>query len=225
VIFLRSHFVPVNHDETATFFHYIQSGEYIPFYSHMDANNHVLNSALSHISFKIFGSSALAIRLPSIFSFLFLIFAVYRIQVHLRSNVAKTTLFACFVLVFHWISFFSVTRGYGMSMSFFILGIAFMLDYFQSKKLILFFGFIFSLQLGISANLTLLVPLLFLTSMIMLFQYQNRKLFHPLVILSYLLHFFILLGWVRFIMVMKEGNALYYGQGNSYWEVTFKTSK
>jgi hypothetical protein len=223
IIFLRAYLVPMNHDESATFFYYIQSGEYVPFYSHMDANNHVLNSALSNFSFKIFGSSPLAVRLPSIFSFVFLVWAVARIQRHLRTNVAKLTLVVCFILAFHWISFYSVTRGYGMSMSFFVLSIAFLLDYFKSKKNIFFFGFIFSLQLAISANLTLLVPLLFLTGMMMLFQLIHRKLFQPWVILSYLVHFFILVGWIRFITVMQEGNALYYGQGNSYWEVTFKT--
>lgn len=223
IIFLRAYLVPMNHDESATFFYYIQSGEYVPFYSHMDANNHVLNSAFSNISFKIFGSSPLAVRLPSIFSFVFLVWAVSRIQRHLRTNVAKLTLVACFILAFHWISFYSVTRGYGMSMSFFILSIAFLLDYFKSKTNIFFFGFIFSLQLAISANLTLLVPLLFLTGMMMLFQLIHRKLFQPWIILSYLVHFFILIGWIRFITVMKEGNALYYGQGDNYWEVTFKT--
>ena len=66
IIALRSYLVPFNHDETATFFFFIQSGNYMPFHSAVDANNHVLNSILGNICFHLFGSSPFALRIPNL---------------------------------------------------------------------------------------------------------------------------------------------------------------
>src|ERR1700749_4924389 len=82
VVALRSYLVPFNHDETASFFMFIQSGNYMPFYSNTDANNHVLNSFLSNMCFHIFGSSPFSLRLPNLLGFVVLIFATFRISKH-----------------------------------------------------------------------------------------------------------------------------------------------
>ena len=66
----RNVMVPFNHDEAVTFFYYIQSGEFLPYHAHIDANNHVLNSGLGYYCFKLFGSSTFALRLPNLLSFL-----------------------------------------------------------------------------------------------------------------------------------------------------------
>src|SRR6476469_5141313 len=79
IVLLRSYFVPFNHDETATFFFFIQSGKYMPFHSAADANNHVLNSFLGNICFHLFGSSPLSLRLPNLLGLIVLMFATYRI--------------------------------------------------------------------------------------------------------------------------------------------------
>lgn len=44
---LRAAYVPIFHDEAATFFHFIQVERFIPFYAEWDAGNHLLNTALS----------------------------------------------------------------------------------------------------------------------------------------------------------------------------------
>ncbi|HNS46120.1 MAG TPA: hypothetical protein PKH94_02665, partial [Bacteroidales bacterium] len=49
-VWLRAIQVPLIYDEIATFFHYIHSSSFLPFRSHLDANNHLLNSALTWIS-------------------------------------------------------------------------------------------------------------------------------------------------------------------------------
>src|ERR1700741_3993387 len=79
VVALRSYFVPFNHDEVATFFFYIQTGKYMPFHSHVDANNHVLNSMLGNISFHLFGSHPFSLRIPNLIGMLILILATFRL--------------------------------------------------------------------------------------------------------------------------------------------------
>ncbi|MBI3520917.1 MAG: hypothetical protein HY062_16380, partial [Bacteroidetes bacterium] len=113
---LRSYLVPFNHDETATFFFFIQSGHYMPFHSATDANNHVLNSFLGNSCFHLFGSSPFALRLPNLLGLLILIFATYRISKKLEQLGSKVFLTTALLLSFHWLSFFGACRGYGLSM-------------------------------------------------------------------------------------------------------------
>ena len=53
-LIIRCIYVPVLHDELATFFYYIQPDNYMPPKAHWDANNHILNSMLSNWSYHLF---------------------------------------------------------------------------------------------------------------------------------------------------------------------------
>ncbi|MGZ3867438.1 MAG: hypothetical protein ACXVC2_13055, partial [Bacteroidia bacterium] len=89
IVALRSYFVPFNHDESATFFFFIQSGKYMPFYADADANNHILNSILGNFCFHLFGSSPFALRLPNLLGFLILILATRKISDQLTQFWSK----------------------------------------------------------------------------------------------------------------------------------------
>jgi hypothetical protein len=172
---LRSYYVPFNHDETATFFMYIQSGKYMPFHSQVDANNHVLNSFLGNICFHLFGSSPFALRLPNLLGLIVLIFATYKISLKLNQLGSKVFLTAGIIISFHWLSFFSTCRGYGLSMAFLLMGIAIMLDYIENtEKLNLFILCVFCFQLAISANLILIIVVLLLSGIIAIVQLFNH---------------------------------------------------
>lgn len=222
VVALRSYLVPFNHDETATFFFFIQSGKYMPFHSAVDANNHVLNSLLGNICFHLFGSSPFSLRIPNLIGFLILIFATYKISQHLNLLGSKVLLTVGFLLSFHWLTFFSACRGYGLSMAMLIMGISFMLDYFintEDKS-----KFIFSLlffQLAISSNLILIIVVLLLSGIVFLIQIFNKRLFTPLIIAVWLFHFAAIYYWLSFSFYLQENGALYYGEGDNYWKVTF----
>ncbi|MBK6983953.1 MAG: hypothetical protein IPH32_03960 [Bacteroidetes bacterium] len=134
IIALRSYLVPFNHDETATFFFFIQSGNYMPFHSAVDANNHVLNSYLGNICFHLFGSSPFALRIPNLIGLVILIFATYKISKHLNQIGSKLLLTAIFLLSYHWLTFFGACRGYGLSLALLIMGIAFMLEFINAPE-------------------------------------------------------------------------------------------
>ncbi len=222
IVAFRSFLVPFNHDETATFFFFIQSGKYLPFHSAIDANNHVLNSLLGNICFHAFGSSPFSLRIPNLIGLIVLIFATYKISIHLNQIGSKLLLSAGFLLSFHWLTFFSACRGYGLSMAMLIMGIAFLLDYIENienKS-----NFIFSLlffQLAISSNLILIIVVLLLSSIIFLIQAFNKKLFNPLVIAVWVVHLIAIYYWLSFSFFLQENGALYYGEGDNYWRVTF----
>ena len=222
VIAFRSYLVPFNHDETATFFFFIQSGKYMPFHSAIDANNHVLNSLLGTVCFHLFGSSPFSLRIPNLIGLFILILATYKIFKYLNQLGSKFLLTSGLLLSFHWLSFFSSCRGYGLSMAMLIMGIAFMLDYInntENKS-----AFIFSLlfwQLAISANLILIIVILLLSGIIFLVQIFNKKIINLLIVSVWLFHFLAIYYWLSFSFYLQENGALYYGEGNNYWKVTF----
>ncbi len=224
IIALRSYLVPFNHDETATFFFFIQSGNYMPFHSAVDANNHVLNSILGNICFHLFGSSPFALRIPNLIGLVILIFATYKISKHLNQIGSKLLLTATFLLSYHWLSFFGACRGYGLSLALLIMGIAFMLEFINAPEnrnkflwTLLFF------QLAISSNLILIIVVLLLSGIMFVIQITNKKINNPVIIGSWLLHFAAIYYWLSFSFYLQEGGALYYGAGDSYWSVTFVT--
>ncbi len=222
IVACRSYLVPFSHDEAGTFFMYIQSGNYLPFHSQVDANNHVLNSFLGNVCFQVFGSSPFSLRLPNLLGLLLLILATFRISNHLQNLPSKVFLTCSLLLSFHWLSFYSACRGYGLSMGLLLMGIALMLEYindFTNQK-----KFIFSLlffQLAISANLILIIIVLLLNGIVVLIQLFNKILFKPLHILMWLIHFGGIYYWLSFSFYLQENGALYYGAGDSYWKVTF----
>ena len=218
----RNYYVPFNHDETATFFMYIQSGQYMPFFSQVDANNHVLNSFLGNICFHAFGSSPFALRLPNLIGLAILILATYRISLKLNQIGSKIFLMAGFLLSFHWLSFFSACRGYGLSMAMLLMGLSLMLDYIESSKDIKkIVGCLMFFQLAMSANLILIIVVLLLSVIILLVQWFNKTLFNFLNLLLWVLHFIAIYYWLSFSFFLQDNGALYYGAGESYWKVTF----
>lgn len=221
VIAVRSYLIPFSHDEVATFYFYIQPQKFIPFYSHVDANGHFLTSATSWLSYKFFGSSPFALRLPNLFGFIVLCWGVWRIFPFLQNINSKLVLTSAFIVSFHFLSFFSLCRGYAFSMSFLVLSVSFLFSYLSNKKFNHFFSFVLFAQLALSANLTLVLVLLTLTLWVIIIQVKHQLIFKINNLALMLVHLALILYWVKYGFYLQENGALYYGSGTSYWQVTF----
>jgi hypothetical protein len=218
---IRCSTVPFAHDEAGTFFLFIQSGAFLPYHAHINTNNHVLNSCLSWVCFKLFSDAPFFLRLPNLLALLVLIVATYRISKQLTHVYSKLLLVAGFLLSFHWLSFYSMCRGYGLSMAFLVLSVAYLIEYFKSKelkKIILFYLFI---QLAISANLVLIIVAAVLTFSVMVFQLLNNKLLKAGNIITLLIHGALILFWVKFSFFLQAHNQFGYSQPTGYWHTTF----
>lgn len=223
IVLFRSLYVPIAHDEVATFYYYIQSGSFIPFQSHIDANGHFLNSLLSYVSYKMFGSSEFALRLPGLMAFLILCYAVYRLNNSVKSVYSKLIFTSSFILSFNLINFYSLCRGYGLTISFCLTGLFFLFEYISSSKIKnLILSFI-CLQLALSAGLTLVFLLLLCGAIAVFFLFSYKQLFKPVSILMLAGYFGLIFFWVKYAFYLQENGALYYGGGDSYWTVTFKS--
>jgi hypothetical protein len=65
---------------------------------------------------------------------------------------------------------------------------------------------------------------LLITTAVVMFWQIREKIFLSVKNLSVLaLHFALIYFWIKYAFFLKESGALYYGEGISYWQVTFKT--
>jgi hypothetical protein len=227
VVVIRAIVVPFCHDETATFFYYIQTGDFLPYTSHLDTNNHTLNSFLAWICLHLFGDSPFSLRLPNILSLVVFMIAVYRLSKNLPLTSSKVILLAGLLASFHWLSFFSVCRGYGISMALMTLAISYVPAYIENKKLVHIITMYLLLDLAISANLMMIIVTLLATALIVLFQLYSRVFLKTGNMIVLLVHASIVFFWANYSFflqrVLQAGNFTFAGVGTSYWNVTFAT--
>lgn len=224
-IILRAAFVPLFSDEVSTFFRYVQTGSFQPFLIESNANNHVLNSLLTHLSYLLFGDSPLALRLPNLLSYL--LFAVYVLK--FQRFFTSPVVAVCWVMVItgshYFISFFHLTRGYGMSMAFVLAAMYHAIHYLKKgRKDHLFATGIFA-NLAAWANLSLLVPLIAIFGIVALRligfsmnRYTPRERFGAvsIFVVTGLLPFFYA---VKLALDLKEEGALYHGTDEGFVSV------
>tara|TARA_B110000037_G_scaffold223139_1_gene302753 strand:+ start:114936 stop:116795 length:1860 start_codon:yes stop_codon:yes gene_type:complete len=226
-LFVRAVYVPVLHDEIATFFYYIQSDNYMPPGAHWDANNHVLNSMLANFSYHVFGSSPLALRLPNVLTYALFFYGVFQIAGRLNKKILRWGLLLALVASHYLFEYFGECRGYGMSIAFFVLAIFQFIRLKETglrKHMLLVPLFLF---LATAANLTLIIPAVLIFGFMCLFQLKqnftdNKKV---LLINGALLFFtglpFLIL--VKLSFAFKERGAFYYGVGDGFYEVTVRS--
>lgn len=229
-ILLRAIQVPLSHDEVATFYYYAQPFEYNFFDGAQgDANNHILNSILSALSFKCFGFSNLSLRLPNVISFLLYIFYVYKIGGKLHQKWTKWGWYITMLLAVNFIQFFGMARGYGISMGFLLASTYYILNLHTSTNIRDIIGAQVFLCLALFANLSLMNVVLiyygfiFFHTLRFFHQYiVNWKKIVALVFVS-CLSIIVLLFSVKTSFFLKENGLLYYGTLDGFWEVTVKS--
>ncbi len=221
VVLLRAFFIPFSHDEASTFFFYVQTGNFLPYKAHVYTNNHVLNSALSTFCYQLAGSHRFVLRVPNVLSFLILCFAVYRFFKYLNTYTAKIVLTVFFILTFNFLDFFELCRGYGLSMSFLLLGLSYLHAYFKERQFDSLILFAVSVHLALAANLILVVILSFLFVLLYFYQLRFKLFFSAKNIVLQSFSIYILYKWVKFSFFYKSQGVLDSGAGENYWKTTF----
>lgn len=222
-ILLRAIYIPLAHDEAASFFHYVLVGDFIPYKSLFEANNHLLNSFLEYLSFRLFGNSEIALRLPNVLSFWIYAYFACRISFALKEKWIRSILLIALLTSTSLVEFFSLARGYGLSMAFFMAMIyyagIFLSGLRVSDQLKLW---LFGL-LAILSNLALLNSFLLLILLVFLAVFirggnVRSKLFNLLPLVLFAVPFFIMASIYAFDL--KEHGALYLGSLAGFTELT-----
>lgn len=149
--------IPLTHDEYSTIMTSYQPVWDIITYKDPIPNNHILNTLLLKINIIIFGDHLITNRIHNALAFIpFFIFSIL-----IAKKVTPVFLFQCFFLAMislqpYLLDFFSVSRGYGLSVVFQVISIYYAIIYtqsYQSKNLLFSLSFA---AIGVLANFTLL---------------------------------------------------------------------
>ena len=227
-LWLRAYYIPLVHDEAATFFHFIHPGDLLPFTAHLDANNHFLNSALAWVCYKSFGSSMLALRLPNLLFALVFFFYSYKISTQINSVVLRWFFIGTLFTASYFIEFFALSRGYGISMALMLGAIWNLILVYRDNKTRNYLATLVLLLFAVSANLTLLNTSIIINAILLLkivenFRKQKWKN-HIIKLLSILV--FGVLPFVFFAIFsfkLRDSGSLYYGDNIGFWESTIRT--
>lgn len=141
------------------------------------ANNHFLNTFFMKLANYLFGDSEFSFRLPNIIAcFFYLVFSL-KIANYLN-QWNKLSLIILLTANPFLIDFFSLARGYGLSLMFMIVSIYYLILFFDNLQFLngllsLFFGIF-----GMMSNLTIInyfLPLTFSLVLIIIINVHDRK--------------------------------------------------
>ncbi len=215
-IIARAYHVAPYQDEVSTFFLYVQSGNVNPYEAHLDANNHVLNSLLSNWSYRLLGgTSFLAIRLPSVLSFLVLFGYLFHYTKLFSSSFKALWFKLGMITCFYTISFFSLARGYGMSYAFLIASLYHLYRLNSEKDKSLFHLTLGGIMGGLAlwSNLSLLLLIMCMTLFfLVVFLSKRRSVWQGITI--WLLLTIPLIYAVDYLFLLKSEGMLYLGESS-----------
>jgi hypothetical protein len=222
-LILRAIHVPLAHDEISTFHRYVHTGHFMPPGAHPDANNHVLNSALTWVFFTLFGSSALVLRLANLlFAPLFFYFW-FRIASQLKHIAVRWIFILSFVCSTYFLEFFALSRGYGMSMALLAGSLWHVIKWLQVQQQRDRVMALIWLLLAVAANLTLVNTLLLLSGGLMLQLLSNKEKRAIGLLTIILLGFVPAAVYTALLLHMKKLGLLYYGNSSGFWQLTVKS--
>lgn len=217
---LRTCHVPLVHDEAATFFHYVNHGEWLPGKALFDANNHVLNSLISHFFVKLFGIHAWSLRLANLLFFPIFCAALYGLSRFLKHNLSRWALFIGGIGMHGITEYFAYSRGYGMSMGLLAAALYFGIRFMRQGKTARLRAAVGAFWFATLANLTLMNSFLLFAAFALLFIWWSKsdlslkiRQTAPL-----LLGAAALIPFVMLSLAMKKGGLLYYAQGESFYQ-------
>jgi hypothetical protein len=226
-LWLRAIYIPLAHDEVATFFYYVHTGKFLPFLSHWDANNHFLNSALTFCSYRLFGSSPLVLRLPNLLFAPLFFYYCYRLAMELSHSTLSWIFFLTFALSHSFLEFFALSRGYGMSMALLFAAIFYLVMAWRKDKLRDIFLSLLFMMGATFGNLGLINTYLLLIVAILLkfvisppIDVRKRWLILLMVFFEGLVP---LAFFAKILLYMQKIGNLYTGSNVGFWTVTVKT--
>ena len=227
-MWVRAFLVPLSHDEVGTFFHFIHDGDFVPYVNALwDANNHLLNSLLTYGSYKLFGHSEIALRLPSLLIAPLYFYYHYKISQKLSSSLVKWVYIISMFFTHYLMEHLGYTRGYGMSLTFLAGAIFYVINYTEHRTGKNLAMSCLMLVLALSANLSLMhtfvivIAYLLLTGIMNLKAMSRSVVFQHFIIYSFTALLF--LAGVKYVLELKAQGALYMGGQEGFWEISVKT--
>ncbi len=210
-LLLRSVFVPFTHDEAATFFHYVHLERFFTPVTREAANNHYLNTLLTYLSYKIFGSDTWALRLPNtIFSLLFFYYW-FRTSKLMSNRFLQWGMFLVVSLSIWFLDFFALSRGYGLSVVFFTGAVYHTILFLRKRSGNHLMYSVLFVMLSLSANLSMTLPVVALLLLHVYGFIRQGSFHHPKRYFSLFSEIAFVSAAVFLLLRYREAGALYFG--------------
>jgi len=228
-LILRAYLVPILHDEVSTFWFFIQTGKFIPFTYIVEgtaANNHVLNSLLTQIFYKMFGYTPIVLRLANLLFVPMYCYFAYKIADALNNKYLSMLFWFCLLFIHSVSEFLALSRGYGMSFALLLGAVWYLIRALESGKTKDYLFSSLFITGAISANLSLISTDLIILSVLILnvFILNGKITSKPgklaVIILAGAIP---LAAFSAYSFEMQKAGALYYGQHQGFWIQTVST--
>lgn len=196
------------------------------------ANNHFLNTWLTGVFYKIFGTQELILRMPNVLAFVLYSYFTYKILIE-YNNLVLTILGSSLLLFNPYLfDFFALSRGYGLSLAFGLGALYFLLQndnvdtpkqFITNLTLSLFFSVLSVYSSLILINLN--VALIIVFSIELYFLIKNRiiqigakdKL---LLVVVFILNGISLIFPIDQLLALENNNQLYFGGKENFIDNT-----
>jgi len=216
---IRAISVPVVFDEVFTFMNYVSTGRFQPFYARLDANNHLINSTLAHLSYGTLGPQPFPLRLPNVLALGLYLYYLFRLRVIFTNENLWLCFFIGLSMIHYLFDFFSLCRGYGLSFAFLTGGLFHVWQYASYRQTA---GFILSLcflTLAVWSNLSLMVIVLCIGTLLIFhelrFSLRDSKIRTLHLLLFTVLFIAPIAHAVLYSIALKDAGMLFLGEGVS----------
>ena len=212
-LIIRAVNVQMVHDEVVTYFIYMHHVSWWPFKGYVDANNHLLFSALGNLFSSIIGHQLpLTPRIPSLLAFPVLAIYTWKIAKCFGRSLFNRWLFIIpLATAPYFIEFFALARGYGLSMAFLIAGIFYLLQFLRHFQIHQSYLSLLFLTVALYSNLTLVFIVIIAFGLIAFQWFASKKERHSQLFLQFMI-FGVTTGWaIWYSLQLKNIEKLYYG--------------
>lgn len=223
-ILFRAIFGPMIHDEAETFFIYVRTGTFIPPNCYIDANNHLLNSLLTFIAYKVLGDSPVVLRLPNVLAFLVYVYYTFKTGRFINDRISRWAFYICFLFTHFIIEFFAYSRGYGMSMAFLVASVYYLIAFAKKPVAKIYLFHSLFMMLTVLANLSLMntfiLSQLAVIIVLLIQERKNRRLWIQVALMAALIVLPYFVVMTNYSFMLRKHGAFYYGSLEGFWDMT-----
>lgn len=191
-------------------------------YKFCDANNHILNTLLIKLFFLTGNHSLFVARLPNVLAFIMYLVFSYKLTSKYLPSFVRISCFLLLLLNPFLLDFFSIARGYGLSLGFLMASIYYAIRYADKGKTTHIWQALGCGAMGVLCNFSLLnywVSLLLIINGIALFSKVKHN-FKTTFLVSLSVAFMLLAILYEPIRKLRINNSLYYGGNDNFYTDT-----
>lgn len=200
----------------------------------MSANNHLLNTWMMMLQEKLFGNSEFALRLHNLPGHALYLFFSYKLLQHFRHFTLALCGFLMLNLNPFILDFFSLARGYGISLSLLLGALFFLKRYIETRRILLAQLSMLFCAIAMLAHMALLNVLLMIWMSLLIIQLAEsfregkaprRQMIQLMISISAysVIPLLALLYVIPVSAELKKVNAFFFGGDNGFWKDTFNS--